>query len=289
MKTPVKKSARGGSEMSLRLRGHSKESKTVAAASQLQEDDDIESDLPIRGRPSKKLLLQQQQQQRAQNYQVKLQPELKTVQAAAGAVGRSSAAADTPPAASSSTSSGATNSTKTKRSNAKKVVTTGAAAAAKLQSESYVMRLFERSLDLSKYNEKTPLYPICRAWMANQPRNPFVALYNTEGSEPVVKRDDNAEEVLAKLQSGEMKVLTDMPLARSTEMSIIPPRLEHKNEPKLQEGSSRELLLAANKKRWKKVRNHWLRHAQKYDHERYEVIDQIVNLLCKKEKAPEYP
>ncbi|XP_068146008.1 protein lin-37 homolog [Drosophila tropicalis] len=287
MKTPGKKSARGASEMSLRLRGHSKESKTVAAASQLQEDDDIESDLPIRGRPSKKLLLQQQQQQRAQNYQVKLQPELKTVQAAAGAVSRRSAAADTATAGPSS--SGPSNSTKNKRSHAKKVVGTGGAATAKLQGESYVMRLFERSLDLSKYKEKTPLYPICRAWMANQPRNPFVGLYNTEGSEAVVKRDDNAEEVLAKLRSGEMKLLTDMPQARPTEMSIIPPRLEHKNETKLQEGASRELLLAANKKRWKKVRNHWLTHAKKYDHERYEVIDQIVNFLCTKGKARKFP
>ncbi|KAJ8983971.1 hypothetical protein NQ317_008675 [Molorchus minor] len=36
----------------------------------------------------------------------------------------------------------------------------------------YVMKLFDRSVDLARFQEDTPLYPICRAWMQNQPRNP---------------------------------------------------------------------------------------------------------------------
>ncbi|KAJ8923313.1 hypothetical protein NQ315_001871 [Exocentrus adspersus] len=36
----------------------------------------------------------------------------------------------------------------------------------------YVMKLFDRSVDLARFEEDTPLYPICRAWMQNQPRNP---------------------------------------------------------------------------------------------------------------------
>ena len=35
----------------------------------------------------------------------------------------------------------------------------------------YVMKLFDRSVDLAQFKEDTPLYPVCRAWMANQPRN----------------------------------------------------------------------------------------------------------------------
>ena len=35
----------------------------------------------------------------------------------------------------------------------------------------YVMKLFDRSVDLAQFREDTPLYPVCRAWMANQPRN----------------------------------------------------------------------------------------------------------------------
>ncbi|XP_035676313.1 protein lin-37 homolog [Branchiostoma floridae] len=33
----------------------------------------------------------------------------------------------------------------------------------------YIMKLFDRSVDLAQFEESTPLYPICRAWMQNQP------------------------------------------------------------------------------------------------------------------------
>lgn len=41
--------------------------------------------------------------------------------------------------------------------------------------QSFIMKLFERSVDLAKYNENTSLYPICRAWMLNQPRSAAIA------------------------------------------------------------------------------------------------------------------
>lgn len=40
----------------------------------------------------------------------------------------------------------------------------------------YVMKLFDRSVDLAQFREDTPLYPVCRAWMANQPRNTTLAI-----------------------------------------------------------------------------------------------------------------
>lgn len=36
---------------------------------------------------------------------------------------------------------------------------------------SFIMKLFDRCVDLAKYTEGTPLYPICRAWMLNQPKS----------------------------------------------------------------------------------------------------------------------
>lgn len=33
----------------------------------------------------------------------------------------------------------------------------------------YTMKLFDRSVDLAQFGETTPLYPICRAWMRNNP------------------------------------------------------------------------------------------------------------------------
>lgn len=267
MKVTPKKLRGTAGESSLRPRESRKEAskdESEAPLPMLQIDDDIESELPIRGRPSKKLLLQKQQQRAQLN--AKQQPELKTTSTSATAT----ATAALP------TGSGRS---KAKRSLYKK---NGNNAAQKSHSESYVMRLFERSLDLSKYKDKTPLYPICRAWMANQPRNPAVAIYNTDSTNPTVKREDDAEEILAKLLSGELKVLKEMPQARKTDLPIIPPRLQQTQDAKLQ-GASKDELLADNVSHWKRVRSHWLKHAQKYEHERYEIIDQIMDAVCKRE------
>lgn len=45
------------------------------------------------------------------------------------------------------------------------------AQGARPTQQSFIMKLFERSLDLVKFREKTALYPVCRAWMVNQPRS----------------------------------------------------------------------------------------------------------------------
>ncbi|ALC40655.1 mip40 [Drosophila busckii] len=233
----------------------------------LQMDDDVESELPIRGRPSKKLLLQKQQQR--SQFNVKLQTETKSANAAT--------------ASREVTGSGSGRS-KAKRSLYKKHGggSNSSNSSQKGHSESYVMRLFERSLDLSKYKEMTPLYPICRAWMANQPRNPNVAMFNTDGSLPSVKREDNADEVLAKLLSGELKVLKQLPQPRKTELPLIPPRLSIAEDSSLKD-ADKDKLLAENMSRWKQMRSHWIKHTQAYERERYEVIDQIMDAVCKRE------
>ena len=40
----------------------------------------------------------------------------------------------------------------------------------------FIIKLFDRSVDLTKFNEDMPLYPICRSWMNNNP------LKNTKNS-----------------------------------------------------------------------------------------------------------
>jgi hypothetical protein len=35
----------------------------------------------------------------------------------------------------------------------------------------FVMKLFDRSVDLAQFQTNTPLYPVCRAWMRNEPSN----------------------------------------------------------------------------------------------------------------------
>ncbi|CAK6960443.1 protein lin-37 homolog [Scomber scombrus] len=37
------------------------------------------------------------------------------------------------------------------------------------KQNAYIIKLFDRSVDLAQFNNSTPLYPICRAWMRNNP------------------------------------------------------------------------------------------------------------------------
>lgn len=37
------------------------------------------------------------------------------------------------------------------------------------KQNAYIIKLFDRSVDLAQFNSNTPLYPICRSWMRNNP------------------------------------------------------------------------------------------------------------------------
>merc|ERR1711953_1284690 len=59
----------------------------------------------------------------------------------------------------------------------------------------FVMKLFERSVDLAQFPDNTALYPVCRAWMKNDPLNTNMApRLRTPTPEP---EDNEAEDNLA--------------------------------------------------------------------------------------------
>jgi len=41
----------------------------------------------------------------------------------------------------------------------------------KNDQHSYVLKLYDRSVDLAKFKPSTPLYPVCRAWIKNKPNS----------------------------------------------------------------------------------------------------------------------
>jgi len=49
------------------------------------------------------------------------------------------------------------------------------APAASAYHHTFVMKLFDRSVDLAQFNQNTSLYPVCRAWMINDPNNTNMA------------------------------------------------------------------------------------------------------------------
>ncbi|CAG9799590.1 unnamed protein product [Chironomus riparius] len=62
-----------------------------------------------------------------------------------------------------------------------------------VQLPSYIMKLFDRSVNLAKFDEDTPLYPLCRAWMKNQPRAPAVKSEKT--TDPIIQTVEDGDVV----------------------------------------------------------------------------------------------
>lgn len=157
----------------------------------------------------------------------------------------------------------------------------------KIQAESFVMKLFDRSLDLSKYTEQTALYPICRAWMSNQPRNPNIRSYRDRRSPSPVERKNNAAEILAQLQKGEIRNVKSMPAPQRTDVPKIP--LLNRDVSSTKEidevvfGSNnlnKNELLENHLIKWKTLKCSWLKQNNSYQ-KRYELNHIILQQLFK--------
>ncbi|XP_075978059.1 myb-interacting protein 40 isoform X2 [Anticarsia gemmatalis] len=137
------------------------------------------------------------------------------------------------------------------------------------QRQSYVLKLFDRSVDLSQFTESSPLYPICRAWIANQPKANYSEFGKSE-----LEPESNIDSV-------------ELPGPEGAPVSKIPPllpeqlkankdniNLNYREAPP----PSREQLLASHSVRWVAVRQAWLEQAAKVE-ARYEGAQQLLNKI----------
>ncbi|XP_011180515.2 protein lin-37 homolog [Zeugodacus cucurbitae] len=157
----------------------------------------------------------------------------------------------------------------------------------KIQAESFVMKLFDRSLDLSKYTEQTALYPICRAWMSNQPRNPNIRSYRDRRSPSPVERKSNAAEMLEQLQRGDIRNVTSMPAPKRTDAPKIPVLdrdiSSTKEIDEVVFGSNtlnKNELLSDHLIKWRNLKSSWLKQTGSYQ-KRYELNHLILQQLFK--------
>ncbi|KAF5289792.1 hypothetical protein FQA39_LY03709 [Lamprigera yunnana] len=144
----------------------------------------------------------------------------------------------------------------------------------------YVMKLFDRSVDLARFEEDTPLYPICRAWMANLPRNPQV----------VVKRRISSPEPDNLFINNNLTEILRLPCPNEPYESRIPSPLpaqltQDKNEINLNYDEkppvSRDTLIRNHLQRWVNVKRKWIQNAQKNE-DRYCRSMQILQAIYNK-------
>ncbi|XP_055524657.1 protein lin-37 homolog [Wyeomyia smithii] len=149
--------------------------------------------------------------------------------------------------------------------------------------QSYIMKLFDRSVDLARFDESTPLYPICRAWMQNQPRlNPNRTLLMVTP----IKRERNTE-MVEQYRNKELKEIRAMPkpepasyattrrcpspLPSQTDVSKA--RIDLAAPP-----IAKTTLMAEHMFRWSQVRRKWQEHAKNVD-SRYSASFKLLDAI----------
>lgn len=155
----------------------------------------------------------------------------------------------------------------------------------------YVMKLFDRSVDLAQFQEDTPLYPICRAWMANQPRNPNLIPKVRSPSPEIVSETNKYSNILDA--NGEIRDVyylpTPLPCEEAMPRNRIPsPIMSEKEELKLdydgQSLKSREVLLKEHRVHWNAVRKKWHQQAHKNE-QRYAQSASILSTIFKRAQS----
>ncbi|EAT33450.1 AAEL014276-PA [Aedes aegypti] len=160
------------------------------------------------------------------------------------------------------------------------------------QGSSFIMKLFDRSVDLAQFDGESSLYPVCRAWMRNQPRarqNPYDPKPSDPASPPrgAESSRHSMPDIVERFNRKEVLEIPDMPKPSETELE--PFRFERHfaegedNEPDLDgvEGSAdrKEILLQHHKARWTKMRRSWQGHRQNYLRKyqlSYDLLDAIM-------------
>ncbi|CAG4982670.1 unnamed protein product [Colias eurytheme] len=134
-----------------------------------------------------------------------------------------------------------------------------------LTRQSYVLKLFDRSVELSQFSEDSPLYPICRAWIVNQPRADYKKFANKDDKEDKVT--DGVE-----LPGPEGPVVSRIPELLPEQLAANKDNinLNYREPP-----PSREQLLAWHAGRWAGVRRAWLEQAQRV-HRRYDAAQNVL-------------
>ncbi|XP_041844216.1 protein lin-37 homolog [Melanotaenia boesemani] len=125
------------------------------------------------------------------------------------------------------------------------------------KQNAYIIKLFDRSVDLAQFNTSTPLYPICRAWMRNNPsvREPVAS--------PSSPHSMTEEEVTDMMNGKGQNVYrlpppTSSPVSQSGELlNLRIPQTEKPTVSKLYDVAVPGPLIGDHMERWKKIRQKW--------------------------------
>ncbi|KFB43323.1 AGAP003410-PA-like protein [Anopheles sinensis] len=149
----------------------------------------------------------------------------------------------------------------------------------------YIMKLFDRNIDLARYRENSPLYPMCRAWLKNQPRSKESTDAEVKITRSAIKREYNPD-IVEQFMNGDLSEIIEMP--RPEPAGDMQPYLLEKPETvediELNESTlDKDELLNEHRERWKKIRENWISHRKNYEMKRYGTSFKLLEALYRED------
>lgn len=148
------------------------------------------------------------------------------------------------------------------------------------EDQPFVMRMFERTVDLTHFDGNSPLYAIARAWILNQS-------VPTDEIKSELKQDSGKDLQLPNVE---------IPVEENGRNYRVPSPIEHSptnfmeeinKESDAQPGS--EALLLDHMQHWKRVKESWREHSRRlhreYGKECYHVLRQMFDSVNKTQEA----
>lgn len=152
-----------------------------------------------------------------------------------------------------------------------------------INPQTYITKLFDRSVDLTCYNENSPLYPICREWIYDKPDRKIK--FKKLKSAPSRKEHVT---LLEKIQNGDITEINDLPAIKTNDITRIPElTAEQKSVDKekikldydLENAPANKAdLLLEHKQRWGKVKKQWINQSRIYEEKfkaSFRILDEI--------------
>ncbi|KAJ8047150.1 Protein lin-37-like [Holothuria leucospilota] len=137
---------------------------------------------------------------------------------------------------------------------------------------SFVMKLFDRQVDLAQFKASSPLYPVCREWMLNQPLKKRHIRTRTPSPEPPADLDgsDQNDQALRDVYrlpppSMEAEAFREK-RSRDPRIPSPVPQPEEKLDihADSSQAPSKETLLEGHLTRWREIKNKWKNASDDY-------------------------
>ncbi|KAG5678560.1 hypothetical protein PVAND_008225 [Polypedilum vanderplanki] len=145
-----------------------------------------------------------------------------------------------------------------------------------VQQASYIMKLFDRSVNLAKFDEETPLYPLCRAWMKNQPRATSIKSEKSSESSNVQTLEDGDVIEIPKVR---IRSKTK-PLLSRPDNKINKKDFDKKIDSEIW---TKEKLFEYHKSRWQEERERHIENSRVFEEKHFAANFELLESLMKED------